>query len=108
MMLSVTTTNQRVLLKRRPVGMPSVADFEVAEAPVRALADGDVLRRTIYLSLDPYMRGRMSDAASYATPVALGEPMCGHTVSEVVESKQADFHAGDIVTGYDGWQQYAV
>jgi NADPH-dependent curcumin reductase CurA len=67
-----------------------------------------VLRRTIYLSLDPYMRGRMSDAPSYATPVATGAVMCGHTVSQVVESRHPAFAAGDIVAGYDGWQQYAA
>jgi NADPH-dependent curcumin reductase CurA len=70
--------------------------------------DGDVLRRTIYLSLDPYMRGRMSDAPSYAAPVNLHEVMCGHTVSEVVESRNPKFQAGDVVAGYDGWQQYVA
>jgi NADPH-dependent curcumin reductase CurA len=70
--------------------------------------DGEVLRRTIYLSLDPYMRGRMSDAPSYAANVALGDVMCGHTVSAVVESKNPAFQAGDLVAGYDGWQEYAV
>ncbi len=72
------------------------------------LADGEVLRRTLYLSLDPYMRGRMSDAPSYAAPVAIGGVMCGHTVSQVIESRHDRLKAGDIVTGYDGWQQYAV
>jgi len=70
--------------------------------------DGDVVRRTLFLSLDPYMRGRMSDAASYAAPVAVGDPMCGHTVSEVTESRNPRFAAGDVVAGYDGWQQFAV
>jgi NADPH-dependent curcumin reductase CurA len=104
----VNTTNKQARLKKRPVGTPSVDDFEIVEAPARALINGDVLRRTIYLSLDPYMRGRMSDAASYATPVALGDVMCGHTVSEVLESRHPDFAIGDIVAGYDGWQQYGV
>lgn len=102
------TTNRQIRLKTRPVGMPSAGNFEIADAPTPAVADGAVLRRTIYLSLDPYMRGRMSDAASYAQPVALGDVMCGHTVSQVVESRHPDFRAGDYVTGYDGWQQYAV
>src|SRR5262245_54798965 len=70
--------------------------------------DGGVLRRTLYLSLDPYMRGRMSDEKSYSAPVAVGDPMVGHTVSEVVESKNAAFHRGDLVAGYDGWQQFAA
>jgi NADPH-dependent curcumin reductase CurA len=66
------------------------------------------VRRTIYLSLDPYMRRLMNDGPSYATPVALGQVMVGHTVSEVVESRNPDFARGDIVSGYDGWQQYGV
>jgi NADPH-dependent curcumin reductase len=99
---------RQVLLRRRPVGRPSPDDFEIVTVPLPSLADGDVLRRTIYLSLDPYMRGRMSDAPSYATPVALGQPMVGHTVSEVIESKNPGFTRGDIVAGYDGWREHGV
>lgn len=102
------TSNRQVRLKSRPPGMPTVDNFDCVDASMPPLADGDVLRRTIYLSLDPYMRGRMSDAPSYAAPVAIGQVMCGHTVSEVVESKNPSFLKGAIVTGYDGWQQYAV
>jgi len=105
---TVTATNRQVRLKKRPTGAPSVDDFEFVDAPLEPVADGQVLRRTIYLSLDPYMRGRMSDAPSYAAPVALGGTMCGHTVSQVVESHHPAFQAGDIVTGYDGWQSHAV
>ncbi|MBI3493252.1 MAG: NADP-dependent oxidoreductase [Acidobacteria bacterium] len=101
-------TNRQMRLKSRPVGLPSTENFDLVDAPMPAADAGGVLRRTIYLSLDPYMRGRMSDAASYATPVALGDVMCGHTVSQVVESRRPGFRAGDFVTGYDGWQQYAV
>ena len=104
----MTVTNRQILLKSRPPGMPAVSNFETVDRPVPPLTDGDVLRRTIYLSLDPYMRGRMSDAPSYAAPVQVGQVMCGHTVSEVVESKNAAFKKGDIVTGYDGWQQFAA
>ena len=100
--------NQQIRLKSRPAGEPTTDNFEVATAPVPEPKDGDVLRRTIYLSLDPYMRGRMSDAASYATPVQIGDVMGGHTVSEVVESRHADFKKGDCVAGYDGWQAYGV
>src|SRR5437899_11109186 len=107
-MTQMSATNRQILLKTRPVGMPSAADFDTVETPMPAAGDGAVLRRTIYLSLDPYMRGRMSDAESYAQPVALGGVMCGHTVSQVVEPRNPDFKAGDFVTGYDGWQQYAV
>jgi NADPH-dependent curcumin reductase CurA len=100
--------NHQIRLKSRPAGTPSADNFEIADGPTPAPGEGEVLRRTLYLSLDPYMRGRMSDAASYAASVNLGHVMCGHTVSEVVESRHPDFRAGDIVTGYDGWQQYAV
>jgi len=99
-------TNRRITLKKRPVGKPSPDDFEMKEAPVPAPGNGDVLRRTIYLSIDPYMRGRMSDAPSYAAPVSLGGVMVGHTVSEVVESRDPSFTPGDLVAGYDGWQDY--
>jgi len=101
-------TNRRVLLRSRPAGKPSADNFDIRDASVPPLKDGEVLRRTIYLSLDPYMRGRMSDAPSYAQPVAVGDAMCGHTVSQVVESKNANFREGDFVTGYDGWQAYAI
>src|SRR5438094_2706688 len=100
--------NHQIRLKSRPSGMPTAANFEVADAQMPAVRDGDVLRRTLFLSLDPYMRGRMSDAPSYAAPVELGAVMCGHTVSQVVESKHSDFKTGDIVAGYDGWQQFAA
>src|SRR5260221_2145239 len=97
--------NRQIRLKSRPVGMPTPADFDTIDAPMPTVRDGDVLRRTIYLSLDPYMRGRMSDAPSYAPPVAVGDVMCGHTVSEVVDSRDPGFRPGDIVAGSDGLQQ---
>src|SRR5690349_10051951 len=100
--------NRQIRLKSRPTGAPSVENFESVDAPMPAAGDGDVLRRTIYLSLDPYMRGRMSDAPSYSPPVPVGGVMCGHTVSRVVESRDPALHAGDIVAGYDGWQEYAA
>ena len=100
--------NQQIRLKSRPTGEPTAANFEIADGPVPQAKDGEVLRRTIYLSLDPYMRGRMSDAASYATPVAIGDVMGGHTVSEVIESRNPAFTPGEFVTGYDGWQTYGV
>ena len=101
--------NRQIRLKSRPVGAPSPANFEAVDVPMPSVTDdAGVLRRTLYLSLDPYMRGRMSDAASYAAPVAVGDPMCGHTVSEVIESRNSSFRPGDIVAGYDGWQEFAV
>jgi hypothetical protein len=100
--------NRQVRLKSRPVGAPTPANFEIADAPMPSAGDDGVVRRTRFLSLDPYMRGRMSDAPSYAAPVAVGATMCGHTVSEVVESRNPRFSPGDIVAGYDGWQQFAT
>ena len=100
--------NRQIRLKSRPAGEPTADNFEIADAPVPVPNDGEVLRRTIYFSLDPYMRGRMSDAKSYAKPVGIGEVMGAHTVSQVVESKHPAFASGDFVTGYDGWQSYGV
>jgi NADPH-dependent curcumin reductase CurA len=100
--------NRQVRLKSRPVGAPTPANFEFADAPMPSVGDDGVVRRTRFLSLDPYMRGRMSDAPSYAAPVAVGATMCGHTVSEVIESRNPRFSPGDIVAGYDGWQQFAA
>src|SRR5881628_2518308 len=100
--------SRQVLLRRRPTGEPKVSDFELAEAPVPPPGDGEFLCRTIYLSLDPYMRGRMNDAKSYAQPVELGTPMVGGAVSEVIASNNASFPTGSFVVGPTGWQAYAL
>jgi len=105
-MLSFTA--RRVVLKSRPVGTPKPSDFEIVEAPVAAPGDGEILTRTIYLSLDPYMRGRISGVKSYAKGVDPGDLMVGGTVGEVIESKHPGFKAGDVVQGQDGWQTHAV
>ncbi len=102
------TTTTQIRMAAYPVGMPQDSDFETATVELPALADGQVLLRTIYLSLDPYMRGRMSTAKSYAAPLQPGDVMLGATVSEVVESRSEQFAAGDIVLGYSGWQTHAV
>lgn len=103
-----TRTNHQILLKSRPAGLPEIGNFELAQKPVREPGEGEVLLRTIYLSLDPYMRGRMSDAKSYAASTPLGAVMGGATVSQVVQSRVAGFEEGDIVLGYDGWQEYGI
>jgi NADPH-dependent curcumin reductase CurA len=103
-----TPRNRQVRLKSRPVGEPKRDDFELVEAPMPTPGPGQVLSRTIYLSLDPYMRGRMNEARSYAPSVDLGQVMVGATVGEVVESRYAGLAKGDLVLGYDGWQEYAV
>ena len=104
----MSTTNRQILLASRPQGEPSAENFKLVETPVAPLADGQVLVRHHFLSLDPYMRGRMSDAKSYATPQPLDQVMIGGTAGEVVESRNAHFKAGDKVVGMGGWQEYAV
>ncbi|MGE0421230.1 MAG: NADP-dependent oxidoreductase [Reyranellaceae bacterium] len=100
--------NRRVLLKSRPQGEPVPENFEVADAPLPEPADGQYLSRTIWLSLDPYMRGRMSEAKGYAANTGLGEPMVGGTVGQVVKSRHPKFKEGDFVAEYSGWQSHAV
>src|SRR5437868_14534417 len=104
----MAATARRVILKSRPVGLPKPGDFAVVESPVPAVGEGEILTRTIYLSLDPYMRGRISGMKSYAKGVDPGDLMVGGTVGEVVESKHPGFKAGDIVQGYDGWQTHGI
>lgn len=102
------SSNQQILLKSRPVEEPKESDFALVETPIPEPGEGEVLNRTIYLSLDPYMRGRMSASESYAAPVELGSVMVGGTVSQVMKSNHPQFCAGDFVLGYDGWQAYGV
>jgi NADPH-dependent curcumin reductase len=100
--------NTRILLARRPEGAPVLADFRVDHAPVPEPGPGEVLLKVLYLSLDPYMRGRMDDAKSYAPPTALGAVMEGGTVAEVAASRHEGFAPGDIVLSHSGWQSFAL
>ena len=100
--------NQQVLLDNRPSGEAIAGNFKLVSSDTPALQDGQVLVRHHFLSLDPYMRGRMNDAKSYAQPQALGQVMGGGTAGEVVESKNSKFAVGDKVVGMGGWQQYSV
>jgi len=100
--------NKQIHLVSRPNVEASVDNFRLVEAPVPAVAEGQVLVRNHFLSLDPYMRGRMNDAKSYAQPQPLNAVMQGGTVGEVVESKHANYQAGDKVVGFGGWQQYCL
>lgn len=100
--------NLQVLLASRPKGRVEEGNFNIVETPVREPKAGEVLVRNHYLSLDPYMRGRMDDVKSYAKSVAIGEVMVGGTVGEVVLSNNADFKKGDKVAGYLGWQLYGI
>jgi NADPH-dependent curcumin reductase CurA len=101
-------TVRRIVLASRPVGEPKVSDFRLEEYPVPQPGPGELLLKTKWLSLDPYMRGRMSDAPSYAKPVGIGEVMEGGTVNEVVGSNNDGFKPGEIVLGHTGWQTHAV
>ena len=101
-------TNLQILLKRRPVGAPVPEDFDIIETAVPEPGEGQVLVRARFLSLDPYMRGRMADVKSYAKPVALGAVMEGQTAGEVVASRHPGFAPGDIVLGGYGWQRFSV
>lgn len=102
------TTSTQIRLAARPVGEPVDSDFEVTTEELPDLADGQVLLRTLYLSLDPYMRGRMSTAKSYAAPLEIGDVMLGGTVCEVVESRAESRKPGDVVLAFAGWQTHAV
>ena len=104
----MTPINRRIVLASRPQGAVTADHFRLEQAPLAGLAEGRIRVRNRYLSIDPYMRGRMNDAKSYAEPVALGDVMIGATVGEVVESKHPNFAVGDKVTGMFGWQDYGT
>ena len=101
-------TNRQIVLDNRPDGEATTSNFKLVTSETPALADGQVLVRHHYLSLDPYMRGRMNESKSYAASQALGEVMIGGTVGEVVESRSPKFKPGDQVVGMGGWQEYSV
>ena len=100
--------NLQVVLASRPTGWVNESNFRIVETPIPAAGDGQVLVKSLYLSLDPYMRGRMNDSRSYAAKVEIGQVMTGEAVSEVVQSKNPQFKAGDVVLSRGGWQRYAL
>ncbi|STF86814.1 putative zinc-binding dehydrogenase [Escherichia coli] len=100
--------NRRWVLASRPHGAPVPENLRLEEDDVATPGEGQVLLRTVYLSLDPYMRGRMSDEPSYSPPVDIGGVMVGGTVSRVVKSNHPDYQPGDWVLGYSGWQDYDI
>ena len=102
------TTNRKIVLASRPVGAPVASDFRMETETLQSLNEGQMLLRTVYLSLDPYMRGRMSDAPSYAPPVEIGKLMVGATVSRVEISNLPGFACGDWVLSQNGWQEFAI
>ena len=103
-----THLNKQFTLKSRPHGEPTLENFEVKSVEIPQLKENEVLLRTIYLSLDPYMRGRMNDAKSYADPVEIGDVMVGATVCQVEQSNNDKFAIGEWVLAYTGWQEFAV
>jgi NADPH-dependent curcumin reductase CurA len=104
----IPATHRQIRLAARPTGYPRDDDFRIVESPVPEPGPGEFLVRVVYLSLDPYMRGRMSDARSYVPPVAVGDVMEGGIVGEVVRSSHPGFAVGDVVEGRLGWREYAL
>lgn len=102
------TVSREILLKNRPVGIPTESDFEIAEVPIPEPGEGEVLVRNIYISVDPYMRGRMIDFESYVPPFQLGKPLEGGCVGQVVKSIGGKFQVGAYVLGMSGWREYYV
>ncbi|MGP3725814.1 NADP-dependent oxidoreductase [Cereibacter sphaeroides] len=100
--------NRRVVLAQRPKGTPDESTLRMEEVPIPEPAEGQMLLRTVWLSLDPYMRGRMNDTKSYAKPVEIGGVMTGQVVAEVMQSRLPGFEAGDMVLAGSGWQDYAL
>jgi NADPH-dependent curcumin reductase CurA len=107
-MLANSLINRRIVLAQRPSEAATLECFRLESQPIDDLREGEILLRTVWLSLDPYMRGRMSAAPSYAPPVAIGEVMMAETVARVERSRHADFREGDWVLARSGWQAYAV
>jgi NADPH-dependent curcumin reductase CurA len=107
-MTGASEMRRKLVLRRRPHGEPRAEDFALVEEAVPAPGPGEVLTRTIWLSIDPYMRGRLDDRPSYVPPVQLGEVMVGESIGEVIASNAAEFAPGDIVVGSRGWQTHAI
>lgn len=107
-MAQTADKNRRFVLAKRPQGMPTREDLHLEEVAVPTPGKGEVLLRTLFLSLDPYMRGRMSDAKSYSAPIGIGEVIVGGTVSRVASSQHPDYQPGDLVLADSGWQDYSI
>lgn len=107
-MAQTSTDNRRIVLAQRPKGLPDENTLRLESVPVPKPGPDEMLLRTEYLSLDPYMRGRMNDAKSYAEPVAIGDVMTGQVVAEIVESNNTQFSVGDFVLANSGWQDYGL
>ncbi|MEK3888004.1 NADP-dependent oxidoreductase [Bacillus sp. FSL K6-3431] len=104
----MTKTNQQIILAKRPKGLPDGDTFSFIANEIPSISDGEVLIHTLYVSVDPYMRGRMSDVKSYVKPFPIGEVIEGGVIGEIIESKSNDFEKGDFVIGNLGWQKYSA
>lgn len=104
--MTANSTCREIRLAARPVGFPKDSDFEVAETPIPEPGDGEVLVRNVYMSVDPYMRGRMIERKSYVPPFQIGQPMQGGAVGQVVESRSDALSVGDWVNSMHGWREY--
>ena len=101
-------TNRRVILAERPKGLPYTNTLRLEDSDIQEAGAGEILLRTVYLSLDPYMRGRINDAKSYSEPMKIGEVMTGQVVAKVVSSNLDGFEVGDYLLSRSGWQDYAI
>ncbi len=106
--MPLSSHRRSVVLKRRPSGSPQPSDFEIIEDAIPTPGPGEVVTRTVFLSIDPYQRGRVSGRASYAAPVQIGEVMTGESVGEVIASADPAFKPGDTVAGARGWQTHTL
>ncbi len=106
--MTISNVNRQVVLASRPIGAPTSNNFSIETSKKPVIKENQILLRTVYLSLDPYMRGRMSDQKSYADPIAINEVMVGATVCQVEESNLSNYKVGDWVLAYSGWQDYLV
>ena len=106
--LSLETTNRQWILKNRPVGYPKDSDFEINVNEIPEIKHDEILIKTLYMSLDPYMRGRLRDAKSYSAPVQIGEIITGEVVGRVIRSNYKSISTGDIVTSHIGWQEWGI
>jgi NADPH-dependent curcumin reductase CurA len=102
------TISREIHLKHRPAGLPSARDFELVAVPIPIPRAGEVLVRNLYMSVDPYMRGRMTEQPSYVTPFQLGQPLDGGCVGQIVEANGEAFQVGDYVLGRKGWREYYI
>src|SRR6476659_6968344 len=107
-MSNTESIRRSIVLKRRPAGAPSREDFDILDDAIPSPAAGEVVTRTIWLSIDPYMRGRLREQQTYAQPINPGDVMTGETVGEVIASAHADYVPGDVTVGARGWQTHCT